>query len=42
MSEANTSTQLEELDETECRRLLEVHQLGRLAINVGDQPQIFL
>ena len=41
MNETNDSSQLEEISEPECRDLLASHQLGRLAITVEGQPQIF-
>lgn len=34
-------TVLEQLSEPECYRLLELHRLGRIAITVGERPEIF-
>jgi nitroimidazol reductase NimA-like FMN-containing flavoprotein (pyridoxamine 5'-phosphate oxidase superfamily) len=41
MSEAERQTELEEIPEAECRELLAHHTLGRVAITVDGEPQIF-
>jgi len=41
MSEAESHSELEDIPEAECRQLLGVHTLGRVAITVDGQPQIF-
>jgi nitroimidazol reductase NimA-like FMN-containing flavoprotein (pyridoxamine 5'-phosphate oxidase superfamily) len=41
MYEPEPNTDLEELPEDECLRLLERHQLGRIAVVVDGQPLIF-
>jgi nitroimidazol reductase NimA-like FMN-containing flavoprotein (pyridoxamine 5'-phosphate oxidase superfamily) len=41
MSDAESRTELEEIPEAECRELLARHTLGRVAITVDGQPQIF-
>jgi len=41
MSENEVPSQLEEIPEVECRHLLALHRLGRLAVVVEGHPQIF-
>lgn len=41
MSQNEVPSEVEEIPETECRRLLALHRPGRLAVTVDGQPEIF-
>lgn len=41
MTEKVVDTEMEVLDEDQCVQLLELHDLGRVALQLGDQPEVF-
>lgn len=41
MDKLDITTELQEISETECLRLLRRHSLGRIALVVDEKPQIF-